>query len=49
MKTALNLLCLKTLESDGSLACPKEPTAGLYPEPGESRPHPNKLLSENTF
>jgi hypothetical protein len=30
MKTALNLMHLKALESDGSLSCSKEPTAGPY-------------------
>jgi len=40
---------LKALESDGSLALSKEPTAGPYPEPDESRPHPYKLIPENTF
>ena len=49
MKTALNLMRLKALESDGSLACSKKPTVGPYPELDESRPHPNKLLSENTL
>jgi hypothetical protein len=29
---------------EGSLACPQEPTTGLYPEPDKSGPYPPSIL-----